>query len=193
MGNPGKAGPSLAWFIVPCILMIAALTLVGFGLSSFLHFARSDIRAYQPDSSISVSRDGFTLYTLDSAATGSADLQCTAGQPAGPGIRLRLQPISGRVTWSNGQGSFVAIASTPREVPPGRYVISCINTLGDTAVPLYLGPRVDLGAVARLVVFTVITPLFLGACSIVLFAILVILRYRSHRKPSPAGRPATPA
>jgi hypothetical protein len=190
MGNPGKAGPSLAWFIVPCILMIAALTLIGFGLSTFLNFARSDIRAYQPNSSISVTRDGFTLYTLDSATTGPADLQCTA---AGPGIRLRLQPISGRVAWSNGQGSFVAIASTPREVPPGRYVISCINTFDDTAVPLYLGPRLDLAAVARLVVFTVITPLFLGACSIVLIAILVILRYRSHRKPSPAGRPASPA
>jgi hypothetical protein len=170
--------------------MIAALALVGFGLSSFLHFARSDIRAYQPHSSISVGRDGFTLYTLDSATTSAADLRCTA---AGPDIPLRLQPISGRVSWNNGEGSFVAIASTPREVLPGRYVISGVGAFGDTEVPLYLGPRLDLAAVARLVVFNVITPLLLGVCSIVLFAILAVLRYRSHRKASPASPPASPA
>jgi hypothetical protein len=54
MGNPGRAGPSRAWFIVPCILMTAALVLAGLGLASFLHFVRSDLVAYQPETSISV-------------------------------------------------------------------------------------------------------------------------------------------
>jgi len=182
MGSPGKAGPSSAWFILPASLMIAALILVGFGLSSFLHFASSNIRAYQPDSSISVDREGFTLYTQDSVATRAADLRCTA---TGPDIRVQLQPISGRVAWNNGRGTFVAVASTPRDVPPGRYVISCVSAFGDRQVPIYLGPRLDLAAVVRLVAFNVITPLVLGVCSVVLFAILAVLRYRSHPKPSP--------
>jgi hypothetical protein len=186
MGNPGKAGPSRAWFILPCVLMTAALLLVGFGLSSFLHFARSDLRAYQPGSSISVNRDGFTLYTLDSVGTGAADLRCTATRP---GLQVRLQPISGRVAWSNGEGTFVAIASTPPDVPPGGYAIACVSAFGDTSAPLYLGPRLDLGAVARLVAFNIITPLLLGVCSVVLFAILAILRCRAHRKPPPTSTP----
>jgi hypothetical protein len=182
MGSPGKAGPSSAWFILPASLMIAALTLAGFGLSTFLHFASSDIRAYQPDSSISVNREGFTLYTRDSVATPASDVRCAA---TGPGIRVQLQPISGRVAWNNARGTFVAVASTPREVPPGRYVISCVSAFGDTQVPLYLGPRLELAAVVRLVGFNVITPLVLGVCSVVLFAILVVQRYRSRPKPSP--------
>jgi hypothetical protein len=190
MGNPDKAGPSRAWFIVPCILMIAALVLVGLGLSSFLHFVRSDFVAYQPDTSISVGRNGFTVYAPVGVATEVADLRCTA---AGPGMEVRLQRISGRITWSNGQGSFVAIASTPGDVPPGRYVISCASAFGDTNVPLYVGPRLDLAAVARLVAFNIITPLLLGVSSVVLFAILAVLRYRSPRKPALADLPTAPA
>jgi hypothetical protein len=190
MGNPGKTGPSRAWFVLPCALMIAALLLVGFGLSSFLHFARSDLRGYHTGSSISVSGDGFTLYTQDSVSSGAADLSCTATRA---GLQVRLQPISGRVTWSNGEGTFVAIASTPPDAPPGRYVISCVDVFGATDAPLYLGPRLDLGAVARLVAFNIITPLLLGVCSVVLFAILAVLRYRAHRKPSPTDTPAWPA
>jgi len=190
MGNPRKAGPSRVWFVVPCILAIAALTLVGFGLASFLHFARSDLRAYPPGSSISVNRDGFTLYTQEGFTPQTPDLSCTA---AGSGLRLRLQPISGRVTWSNGQGTFVAIASTPQDVPPGQYVVSCVSAFGGTEVPLYVGPRLDLAAVARLVVFNIITPLFLGVCSVVLFVILVALRFRKPRAPSPVSPPTAPA
>jgi hypothetical protein len=74
MGKAGRqGGPSRAWFVLPCSLMLAALLLVGFGISSFLHFVRSDFVAYQPDSSISVGADGFTLYAED-GTTGAADL-----------------------------------------------------------------------------------------------------------------------
>jgi len=190
MGKPGRAGPSRAWFIVPCVLMIAALTLASLGLSSFLHFVRSDFVAYQPDTSITVGRNGFTLYTQVGVTTQGTDLRCTA---TGPGTEVRLQPISGRITWGNGQGSFVAIASTPQDVPAGRYVISCASAFGDTNVPLYLGPRLDLAAVARLVVFNIITPLLLGISSVVLFAILAVRRYRSPRKPALSDLPTAPA
>jgi len=181
MATPGGTGPSRAWFIVPAILMTAALALAGFGLVSFLHFARSDLRAYEPGSSISVNGDGFTLYVQEGISTGPADLRCTASRP---GAQVRLQPISGHVSWSNGEGSFVAIASTPPDLPPGRYAISCVSVFGASA-PLYLGPRLDLGAVARLVVFNIITPLVLGVCAAVLFAILVVLRCRTPRKRPP--------
>jgi hypothetical protein len=170
------------WFIVPVILMVAALTLAGFGFFAFLHFARTDLRAYEPGSSISVSREGFTLYAQEDITTGTANLRCTAN---GPGGQVRLQPISGHVSWSNSDGTFVAIASTPPDVPPGRYAISCAGVFGETEVPLYLGPRLDLGAVARLVVFNIISPLVLGVSAVVLFAILVVLRYRTPRKPPP--------
>jgi len=188
MGNPGKAGPSRAWFILPCFLMIAAMLLVGFGLSSFLHFVRSDFVAYQPDTSVSVSQDGFTLYAGEGTAE-PADLRCTV---TGLDVRVQLRPVAGRTILSNGHGTFVAIASTPQDLPAGHYVISCVSASG-LDVPLYLGPRLDLAAVARLVAFNIITPLFLGVCSVVLFAILAVLRYRSHRKPSPSSTPTAPA
>lgn len=180
MGNAGRQGGlSRAWFVLPCILMLAALLLVGFGISSFLHFVRSDFVAYQPDSSISVGTDGFTLYAED-GTTGAADLRCTA---TGPDRAVQLRPIAGRTTLSNGHGTFVAIASTPQDLPAGRYRISCVSDSGVDA-SLYLGPRLDLAAVGRLVAFNIIAPLLLGICSVVLFAILAVRRYRSHRVPT---------
>jgi hypothetical protein len=56
-------------------------------------------------------------------------------------------------------------------------------------VSLYLGPRLDLGAVARLVAFNIITPLVLGVCAVVLFTILVVLRYRTPRRPPSPNTP----
>jgi len=181
MGNSDKAGPSRAWFILPCILFLAAMLLVSFGISSFLHFVRSDFITYQPNSSISVTKDGFTLYAED-GTTQPADLRCTA---TGPDIQMQLRPIAGRTTLSNGHGTFVAIASTPPDLLAGRYVISCVSASG-TDVPLYLGPRLDLAALGRLVAFNIIAPMFLGICSVVLFAILTFLRYRSRRIATPA-------
>jgi len=181
MGNSDKAGPSRAWFILPGILFLAAVLLAGFGILSFLHFVRSDFRAYQPDSSISVTMDGFTLYAED-GTTGTADLRCTA---TGPDAAVQLSPVAGRTTLGRGHGTFVAIASTPQDLPAGRYVISCVSASAGTDVPLYLGPRLDLAAVGRLVAFNIIAPLFLGICSVVLLAILAFLRFRSRRMATP--------
>jgi ABC-type sugar transport system permease subunit len=189
MGKSREARPSPAWFIVPCLLMTAALTLAGIGFSSFLHFARSEVRAYEPGTSVLVSGDGFTLYTQDGTTTQTADLRCTANRP---GIQVRLQPISGRISWSNGAESFVAIASTPPDVPPGRYAIACVGAFGEPEVPLYLGPRLDLGAVARLVGFNIIAPVLLSVLAIGLFAILAIVRYRKPREPASPSTPAAP-
>ena len=177
MGNSDRPGLSRAWFILPSVLLLAGVLLAGFGLSSFVRFVRSDFRAYQPDSSISVTNDGFTLYTQDDTIR-VADLRCTA---TGPDKMVQLRPVSGRTTLSNGQGEFVAIASTPKDLPAGQYVISCVSASADVDLPLYLGPRVDLTAVGRVVVFGVIAPVFLGLCSIVLFTILAALRYRTRR------------
>lgn len=184
MGNPERAGPWRAWFIVPGVLMLAALVLAGLGLSSFLHFVRADFAAYQPGTSISVGGSGFTLYAEQGAAE-PGDLHCTV---SGAGTVVQLRTVAGRSTLSNSQGSFVAMASTPQDFTEGRYIISCTTRSG-VAVPVFVGPRLDLGAVTRLVVLNVITPLFLAACSVVLLVILLVLRYRSHRKPSPPYSP----
>jgi hypothetical protein len=183
MGNSGKTGPSRAWFILPSVLLLAGMVLAGIGISSFVHFVRSDFRAYQPDSSISVTKDGFTLYA-ENGTIRAAGLSCTA---AGPEARVQLLPSSSRTTLSNGHATFVAIASTPQDLPAGRYVISCESASARPDVPLFVGPRVDLAAVGRLALFGIIAPLFLGLCSVVLFAILAILRYRSRRRFTPVG------
>lgn len=178
MNNPGKTGPSRAWFILPTVLLLAAALLAGFGISSFLSYVRSDFSAYQPGSSISVTTDGFTLYAADDGTREAADLSCTA---TGPDGQVPLAPVGGQSTRSNGQRMYLAVASSPRSLPAGRYVISCENTMAEGDVPLYIGPRVDLAALGRLVVLGVIAPLFLGVCSVALFAILAFLRYRSRR------------
>jgi hypothetical protein len=186
MGSSGRAGASRAWFILPSVLLLAGALLGGIGISTFVNLVRSDLLAYQPDSSISVTRDGFTLYAVD-GTTGPDDLRCTATGREG---QIRLRPVSARSALRNGRGAFTAIASTPRDVPVGRYVISCQSASADRAVPLYVGPRVDLAAVGRLAVFGIIAPLFLGLCSVALFAILAFLRYRSRRTTPSAVQPA---
>lgn len=186
MGSSGKSGPSRAWFILPSMLLLAGTLLGGFGISSFVSFARSDLQAYQPDSSIPVTTDGFTLYAVD-GTTESDDLTCTANGPNG---QLPLPRILSDTRMSNGRGTFMAIASTPKDLPAGRYVISCQSASAGPDVPLYLGPRADLAPMVRLAVFGVIAPLFLGLCSVVLAAILAFLRYRS-RTDHPGVGPAS--
>lgn len=178
MGSASKPGPSRAWFILPSVLLFAALVLGGIGMASFLSFVRSDFRPYQPDSSISVSRGGFTLYA-ENGTQGLGDLRCTA---TGSAREVRLERPVGRSTLINGRGSFVAVASTPADLPPGPYVVSCESSSAGSDVPLYVGARVDVAALGRLVVFGVVAPLFLGFCSLVLFVVLAVLRYRSRRK-----------
>jgi hypothetical protein len=175
MGSRGKAGPSAAWFILPCILLLGAAVLMGFGISSFVHFIRSDFRAYSPGSSISATSDGFALY-VEKHTAGAANLRCIATGPAG---EVALPPSTGQ-SLTNGQGAFVAVASTPPDLRPGRYVVSCVNTSGRANIPLYVGPRLDLAALGRGIGLGIIAPVFLGACSVVLFAILGVLRYRSR-------------
>jgi hypothetical protein len=188
MGKSGKTGPSGAWFIVPCIMLLAAAILAGLGFASFLNFVRSDFRAYQPGTSISATKDGFTLYAQDGTME-AADLRCTA---AGTDRVVQLRRVAGRTTLGNSQGTFVAIASTPQDLPAGQYVISCVSASGQPDVQLYLGPRIDLAAVGRLVGFNIIAPLLLGVCSVVLFVILVVLHYRSNRIASPSSTAAAP-
>lgn len=188
MGNSGKAAPSGAWFILPCLLLLTAVVLAGLGISSFVHFVESDFRAVDPGTLISATKDGFTLYTdAEAGAIRPADLRCTATGPEGT---VQLQRITGRTTLGNGQSSFVALASTPADLPAGRYVISCVSAAGGAELPLYLGPRFDVAAVGRLVAFNIVAPLFLGLCGLVLFVIIAVMRYR--RRPvvtAPAQAP----
>lgn len=180
MENAGRAGPSRAWFILPVILLLAAALLVGLGFSSFLHFLSSDLRAYQPGSSISVTGDGFTLYAPYEAREAIINLRCSVKSPD---REVPLSPSTSGGTLSNEQGRFVTLASTPAGMPAGRYAISCVDeTSAGVNVALYLGPRVDLAAVGRGIAFSIIVPIFLGFCSVTLFVILAVLRYRSGQK-----------
>jgi hypothetical protein len=158
-------------------LLLGAVLLLGIGISSLLHLVRSDFRAYQPGSSISVSEDGYGLY-VERDTTGVDGLRCAA---TGPNGRVVLPRDTGRGILTNSQGSFFTIASTPKDLPTGQYVISCVSPSTGVETPLYLGPRFDLAAVGRGVALSIIAPMLLGVCSVVLFAILALLRFRSRR------------
>ena len=178
MGNSGTSGPSRAWYILPGLMVMTAVVLAGFGISLFVHFVNTDMSVYQPDSSISVSKDGFTLYT-EGGTVRPADLSCTA---SGSDAKVQLRTVSGQITLlSNGEGTFEAIASTPQDFPAGSYVISCVSASG-MDVPLFVGPRFDSLAVGRIMALGIIAPLFLGICATVLVTILAVMRYRAHRR-----------
>jgi hypothetical protein len=158
-------------------MVMTAAVLAGFGISWFVHFVNTGMTAYQPDSSISISKDGVTLYTEGGGTVRPADLTCSA---SGLDSKVQLRPVSGQITLlSNGEGTFEAIASTPQEFPTGSYVISCVSASG-MDVPLFVGPRFDSLAVGRILVIGIITPLFLGICATVLVTILAVKRYRAH-------------
>ena len=186
MKRSGNSGPSRAWFILPSALLLAGALLAGFGVSSFAGFVGSDFYAYQPGSSISVTEAGITLYA-EQGTRGATSLSCTATGPDGP-VPL---PSSFGTTLSNEHGRFVGIASTPGDLPAGRYVISCKSASGGPDVSLWVGPIVDFGAVMLVVVFALAT-VFLGFCSVVLFAILIFLRARSRRITSATVRDGQP-
>jgi len=57
-------------------------------------------------------------------------------------------------------------------------------------VALFVGPRIELVAVARLVAINIITPLLLAFCSVVFLAIRIVLRERSPRRRAPNLCPA---
>lgn len=179
MGSRDAESPSRAWFVLPSILLLTGALLGGISISAFVDFVRPDFLAYQNDSFISVPRDGITLYAV-AGTTGPDDLRCAA---TGRDGQIRLRPTSGRRTLSRGRGTFTAIASTPKGLPAGRYVISCQSASGGADVRLYVGPRVDLADVGRLAVVGIVA-VFLGFCSVALFALLALLRHRS--RPIPA-------
>ncbi len=183
MGSPDKAGPSRAWFILPSILLLTGALLGGLSISAFVDFVRPDLRAYQRDSFISVPRNGITLYAAD-GTTGPDDLRCAA---TGRDEQIRLRPASGSRTLRHGSETFIAIASSPKGLPAGRYLISCERASGGADVRLYVSPRVDLADLDRPAVVGV-AAVFLGFCSVVLFAILALLRRRSRAIPTVAVR-----
>jgi hypothetical protein len=180
MSNTDKVGPSRAWFILPFLFLLAAVLLAGLGIASFANFVASDFPAIQPGSPVSATKDGFTVYTsTEAGSTRPADLRCTA---TGPDGAVPLENITGKTTIGNGETTFVAIASTPTDLPAGRYVISCVSAFSRAQMPLFLGPRFDVAAVGRLVAYNVIAPLLLGFCGVVIFTIVAVARYRAHRK-----------
>jgi hypothetical protein len=180
MANTDKVGPSRAWFILPFVLLLAAAVLAGLGIASFANFVASDFRAIQPGAPISATRDGFTLYTsTEAGSTRPADLRCTA---VGKDGTVQLQNIIGKTTLGNGETTFVAIASSPSDLPAGQYVVACTSAFSHAEMPLYLGPRFDVAAVGRLIAFNVVAPLLLGFCGVVIFTIVAVARYRARRK-----------
>jgi hypothetical protein len=180
MANTDKVGPSRAWFILPFVFLLAAVVLAGLGIASFAHFVASDFSAIQPGSPISATRDGFTVYTnTEAGSTRPADLLCTA---TGKDGAVQLQNITGKTTLGNGETTFVAIASSPSDLPAGNYVVACTSAFTRAQMPLFLGPRFDVAAVGRMVAFNVIAPLLLGFCGVVIFVIVAVARYRAHRK-----------
>jgi len=188
MSNTAKVGPSRAWFILPFVFLLAAVVLAGLGIASFASFVASDFPAIQPGSPISATTDGFTVYTSTEAGSmRPADLRCTA---TGQDRTAQLENITGKTTIGNGETTFVAIASSPSDLPAGQYVISCESAFNRAQMPLFLGPRFDVAAVGRMVAFNVIAPLLLGFCGVVIFTIVAVARYRAHRKVISAAQDA---
>ena len=59
--------------------------------------------------------------------------------------------------------------------------VSCQISSAGLDQPLFVGPRVDVARVGMLALLGVVAPLFLGFCSVLLFAILAFLRYQAGR------------
>jgi len=184
--STGPKAPSRAWFILPSLLLLVAVVLGTISAVSFVNFVRSDFVLYQPNSSISVTNDGFTLYAEEGSlgADDRLDIQCTV---TGAGGQTPLRTVVGRTVFTHNDTSFLAVASTPANLPVGLYSIACETSVAGVDTTLFVGPKVDVGRVARLAVLGVVLPLFLGVSAVVLFAILGFLRYRARRV-----TPATP-
>jgi ABC-type sugar transport system permease subunit len=178
-----KVKPSAWWYALPVALLVVAFLLVALAVSRFVTFFTADRVAYQPGQEITVDSDGFSVYTRSRSVT----VECSA---VGQGRRVHLDGESG-ITVSQNQDHWYVVASSPGDMPPGRYQLSCGSPFGG-AVNVYIGPRVSFSALVKGLVLGLAVPVLMVIAAFVAFLVIAIRRGRSKRPPLRPPAPGAP-
>jgi hypothetical protein len=181
-----KVKPSAWWYALPVALLVVALLLVALAVSRFVTFITADRVAYQPGQEITVGSDGFSVYTRSRSLT----VDCTA---IGQGRQIQLDSESG-ITVSRNQDKWYVVASSPSDMPAGRYQLSCSSPFLLPA-NFFIGPRAGFGSLAKWLVLGLGLPFLLVIASFVSVLVIAVRRGRSKRSllrpagPAPPGAP----
>ena len=167
-----KVKPSAWWYALPVALLVVALLLVALAVSRFVTFITADRVAYQPGQEITVGSDGFSVYTRSRSLT----MDCTA---TGEGRRIQLDSESG-ITVSRNQDKWYVVASSPSDMPPGTYQLSCGSQFLLPA-NVFIGPRASFGSLGKWLVVGLGLPGLLAIASFVSVLVIAVRRGRSKR------------
>lgn len=168
----GGAGRSLRLPVaVALVSWVGALVLVASILVTGLHLVDDGVFHLSSGSEVTVSRDGLTVY----ASRRHDVAPCFAVDDSAPG-RTELNPVPFDISGPASGITIHAIASTPDDLPAGRYAIDCDGA--DSSVTLWVGDRIPLRSL-------VLRGLALLGCFLVgpvVMLVLVVRRLRSAQR-----------
>jgi hypothetical protein len=162
-----RVRPRAAWYLLVAALWIAAAILLGTIGATFVHIVDHGVTPI-PSAIVKVPNSGLTIYSR----TQPAERDCSLSRPGATAVRMDNLSYDLDVTL-NGTHVY-ALASTPSDLPAGRYAVSCS---GLSATDLYYGDRIPMASIfIRLGISGV-----LGLCGL---AVLIVLLVRRHASKS---------
>jgi hypothetical protein len=176
--------PRAAWYVVPAVLWLTALTLFVIALLSIAHVVKSGVDPIDNHALVDIDTDGLTFYTTGS----QSKVTCVLTPPNGSAFSLDLLDVTLNITVD--ENSYHAIGVTPDDLPAGRYRFDCTPVLPRTTFGT--GPRVDIAALATRALWGIFLPLVLGVIGLVVLIVVIVRRHGAKirlRQPTPPPPP----
>lgn len=165
-----KIRPSGKWYLLPAAMWLLALALFIVFVVSIVRFLSSDLAAVTNRGQVQVAAGGFTVYG-ESSIIGAAS--CTAVDDSG--MPIALKKIGGNIELSTAGQSWRALALSDKDLPAGRYTLTCAGASDTLAV----GDRIDPGVIAMRAIWGFVIPGVLGLAGLITIIVLAVKRGRS--------------
>jgi hypothetical protein len=136
----------------------------------------TDVTQFGNGDTVSIGSDGLSVYAEETDTLGACTVTADGGSP----IRLEsFNSFGEELEVATTGPTLQAYASTPDDLPPGSYVISCEG--GDSTI-LATGERIDEDAIMRGLVIGFVIASILGVIGLVLLIVLLVKRHNSKNR-----------
>jgi hypothetical protein len=172
-----KARPSPWWYALVVLLWIASFVVfVVVAMLPIINAVSTDVTQFGNGDTVSIGTDGLSVYAEETDTLGACTVTADGGSP----IRLEsFNSFGEELEVATTGPTLQAYASTPDDLPPGSYVISCEG--GDSTI-LATGERIDEDAITRGLVIGFVIASILGVIGLVLLIVLLVKRHNSKNR-----------
>jgi hypothetical protein len=170
-----KVRPSPIWYVLVVVLWIGAVVVAFISFKPFVDLINDGIDSTPNNSPVTVTSDGFTVYSQGNAS----DRSCSLTGSGSDVTTLDSFDVDFTVD-STSSSNYTALASTPKSLPAGTYTLSC-SGVGPKA-NLGIGDRLDVGALTKRAVFGVLVPLAMGFLGLVVLIVMLVRRHGSKSR-----------